>query len=130
MHEGGLTCLALEATEERYLIGAATDSSFAIYDTAQASGPDRAKSCLCKVDRTKREGHKYSVSCAAWYPVDSGLFVTGSYDRDVKVRHSFSWSELNILAVEFGHNIFAFPLSLTNLAVLAYVLAWSQANLP
>ena len=86
VHEGGLTCLSLELIESRYLLGAATDSSFAIYDTAQASAATSASSCcLCKVDRTKREGHKYSVSCATWYPIDSGLFVTGSWDWDVKV---------------------------------------------
>ena len=85
VHEGGLTCLCLELTENRYLLGAATDSSFAIYDTAIASTANEAQCCLCKVDRTKREGHKYSVTCTAWYPVDSGLFVTGSNDRDIKV---------------------------------------------
>ena len=85
VHEGGLTCLCLELTENRYLLGAATDSSFAIYDTANARTADESPCCLCKVDRTKRDGHKYSVTCTAWYPVDSGLFVTGSNDRDIKV---------------------------------------------
>ena len=84
-HEGGLTCLCLEETESRYLLGTATDSSVAIYDTTQASTSTASHCCLGKVDRTKREGHKFSVSCASWYPVDSGLFVTGSYDRDIKV---------------------------------------------
>lgn len=77
--------MSLELTEYRYLLGAATDSSFAIYDTAHASNFQDSPCCVCKVDRTSRHGHKFSVSCAIWYPVDSGLFVTGSYDRDVKV---------------------------------------------
>jgi DNA excision repair protein ERCC-8 len=38
-----------------------------------------------KVERRSPEAHRYSVSCVAWYPVDTGLFVTGSFDQDVKV---------------------------------------------
>ena len=26
------------------------------------------------------------MTCAAWYPIDTGLFVTGSFDKDVKVQ--------------------------------------------
>ena len=38
-----------------------------------------------KIDRNSPEGHKYSVSCVSWYPVDSGLFISGSYDNTIKV---------------------------------------------
>jgi DNA excision repair protein ERCC-8 len=30
-------------------------------------------------------GHSASVSSCCWYPVDTGLFVTGSYDHTVKL---------------------------------------------
>ena len=30
-----------------------------------------------------RAGHLFSVSCAAWYPVDTGMFFTGSFDCTV-----------------------------------------------
>lgn len=37
------------------------------------------------VDKQHRQGHKYAVSSAVWYPIDTGLFITGSYDHYVKV---------------------------------------------
>jgi hypothetical protein len=38
-----------------------------------------------KLDRYHRDAHKYSVVAAAWYPIDTGVFVTGSFDHEVKV---------------------------------------------
>lgn len=37
------------------------------------------------VDKQHERGHKYAVSSAIWYPVDTGLFVTGSYDHCINV---------------------------------------------
>ena len=31
------------------------------------------------------DGHTFLVSCVCWYPVDTGMFVTGSYDKTIKV---------------------------------------------
>lgn len=85
-HSGGLTSLSLELAESRYLLAAATDSSVAIYDTAHATLDPERNGCICTVDRNTPGGHRFSVSSVAWYPVDHGLFVTGSYDTDVKVK--------------------------------------------
>ncbi len=43
-----------------------------------------------KLDRGSPDAHKYSVTCAAWYPIDTGLFVTGSFDQEVKVSGQMS----------------------------------------
>lgn len=37
------------------------------------------------VKRGHPSAHRYQVTCLAWYPVDTGLFVTGSADQEVKV---------------------------------------------
>ena len=82
-HRGGLTCLAIELAESRYLLASATDSSVAIYDTARATLDPEKNGCICSVDRNTPGGHRFSVSTVTWYPVDHGLFVTGSTDTDV-----------------------------------------------
>lgn len=41
---------------------------------------------LFKVDRSNPDCHKFSVTTAVWYPVDTGMFVTGSFDHEVKVN--------------------------------------------
>ena len=37
-----------------------------------------------KVDRG-RLGHTFTVSSVVWYTIDTGLFVTGSFDKTIKV---------------------------------------------
>ena len=38
-----------------------------------------------KLDRSNAESHKYTVTSACWYPIDTGMFVTGSFDQEIKV---------------------------------------------
>ena len=77
--------------EQRYLLASASDTSVAAYDvlgetTGSTAGVAVAQlKPLFKLDRSVIGGHKYSVSCVTWYPVDTGLFVTGSYDHEIKV---------------------------------------------
>ena len=70
------------------------DAAVAAYDTAQGSRlqqPVPSQPGLTehdpvfKLDRGHPGGHKYVVSSAVWYPVDTGLFVTASYDHSVQV---------------------------------------------
>lgn len=87
VHNGGLTWLSLDTVEQRYLLGSATDGSVAAYDTVAPKDPKGRKRCLFSVDRRLPGAHKYSVSGVTWYPVDTGVFVTGSQDHDVKVSN-------------------------------------------
>lgn len=88
--------LALDRNESRYLLACGSDSSVAAFDVL--SPRQGAAICsLFKVDRLKVEGHKYSVSTAAWYPIDTGLFVTGSADETVKVRQAFRTSSISTM---------------------------------
>lgn len=38
-----------------------------------------------KLDRSNPDNHKYTTTCACWYPIDTGMFVTGSFDQEIKV---------------------------------------------
>lgn len=80
----------VDLTEGRYLLSAASDASAAIFDVQRASEFEvgglvaRHKSLLV-IDKQHQQGHKYAISSATWYPVDTGLFVTGSYDHHINV---------------------------------------------
>lgn len=55
------------------------------------------------------QGHKFGVSSAVWYPVDTGLFVTGGFDGHVKL-----WDANNadaVCAFEFGCKIHCVAMS-------------------
>jgi len=40
---------------------------------------------LFAIKRGHPSAHRYQVTSVVWYPVDTGLFVSGSADQDVKV---------------------------------------------
>lgn len=92
IHKKGITWLDLEQAENRYLLAGSADCSVAIYDVAQplsgdvqhSNGPGDYGSVL-KITSATPGCHQYSVSSVAWYPIDTGLFVTGSFDNQVKV---------------------------------------------
>lgn len=89
-HRGSINSLQVDLTEGRYLLSGAADASLAIYDiqraTDQEGGGLIAKhKPILHVDKQHQNGHKYAISTAIWYPVDTGLFVTGSYDHHINV---------------------------------------------
>lgn len=89
-HKGAVNSIQIDLTEGRYLLSGASDGSAAVYDIQQATGYDggglvaKHKS-LFVVDKQLEHGHQYGISSVFWYPVDTGLFVTGSFDHHVKV---------------------------------------------
>ena len=87
-HEGGITGLVLDNNDSRYLLASSSDSSFAAYDTTLSCSSEDAPQCLFRVDRGSRDGHAFAVTTAIWYPVDTGLLVTGSADNTVKASDS------------------------------------------
>ena len=81
--------LDLDPIEQRYLLSAAADASVAIYDTLEPSsdslyGYDMHKP-VCIITKQTPGAHRFAISSIAWYPVDAGLFVTGSFDQTVIV---------------------------------------------
>ena len=64
-----------------------------MYDVAQPSTSSGQRNSgsgdygsVLKITSANSDCHQYSVSSVAWYPIDTGLFVTGSFDHQVKVR--------------------------------------------
>lgn len=89
-HKGAINSLQIDLTEGRYLLSAASDASVAVYDVHRPSDFDgdgliTKHNCLFVVDKQHQLAHKYAVSSAIWYPIDTGLFITGSYDHHVNV---------------------------------------------
>uniref|UniRef100_A0A0D9V802 Anaphase-promoting complex subunit 4 WD40 domain-containing protein n=1 Tax=Leersia perrieri TaxID=77586 RepID=A0A0D9V802_9ORYZ len=79
----------VDLTERRYLLSGASDGSAAIFDVQNATeyeaGFIAKHKNIMLVDKQHENGHKFAVSMAIWYPVDTGLFVTASFDQYVKV---------------------------------------------
>lgn len=82
--------IQVDLTENRYLLSGASDASVAIFDIQRATeyeagGLIAKHKCLFVVDKQHESSHRYAISSAIWYPIDTGLFVTGSYDHRINV---------------------------------------------
>ncbi|XP_039125945.1 WD repeat-containing protein ATCSA-1-like [Dioscorea cayenensis subsp. rotundata] len=89
-HHGAVNSLQVDLIEGRYLLSGASDASAAAFDVQHATdregnGLIAKHKSLFVVDKQLEFGHKYAISSVLWYPVDTGLFVTGSLDHHVKV---------------------------------------------
>ncbi|KAK3913940.1 DNA excision repair protein ERCC-8 [Frankliniella fusca] len=84
----GVRTLDLDA-EGRYLLSGCSDGSIYIHDIYNFTGsPSFTANSVQVIDRNHKFAHKYSTECVQWYPQDSGLFVTGSMDKSLKVWDS------------------------------------------
>ncbi|XP_073281580.1 WD repeat-containing protein ATCSA-1-like [Primulina huaijiensis] len=89
-HRGSVDSLQVDLTEGRYLLAGAADATVAVYDVQRATNYEgggliaKHKSVFV-INKQHENGHKYAISSAIWYPIDTGLFVTGSYDHHVNV---------------------------------------------
>lgn len=97
-HRGSINSLQVDLTEGRYLLSGGADASVAVYDVQRATeyvgGTVAKHKSILVLDKQHEHGHKYAVSSAIWYPVDTGLFITGSYDHYISV-----WDTNTIQAV-------------------------------
>ncbi|KZV31577.1 DNA excision repair protein ERCC-8-like [Dorcoceras hygrometricum] len=89
-HRGSVDSLQVDLTEGRYLLAGAADATVAVYDVQRATSYEgggliaKHKSVFV-INKQHENGHRYAISSAVWYPMDTGLFVTGSYDHHVNV---------------------------------------------
>lgn len=88
-HRGAINSLQVDLTEGRYLLSGASDASAAVFDVQRASefegGLIARHKSIFVIDKQHELGHKYAISSAIWYPIDTGLFVTGSLDHHINV---------------------------------------------
>ncbi|KAL7606774.1 hypothetical protein Lser_V15G19089 [Lactuca serriola] len=89
-HRGAINSLQVDLTEGRYLLSGASDASLSVYDIQhttdyEGGGLIAKHKPILHVDKQHQNGHKYAISTAIWYPIDTGLFVTGSFDHHINV---------------------------------------------
>lgn len=75
----------LEGIEHRFLLSCAADGTIAIYDTALSRNPIVPAATITK---QFVGAHQSVVSCVSWYPVDTGIFLSGGHDEKLIVWDS------------------------------------------
>lgn len=73
---GFVNSMDIDNTVNRFLLCGGADSSIAVVDL------DSGKKVA---DVPAKTSHQFGVSKVLWWPLDNGLFVTGSFDKSVKI---------------------------------------------
>ncbi|KAL1921036.1 uncharacterized protein VTP21DRAFT_11671 [Calcarisporiella thermophila] len=98
-HHGTVSCLEIENVEGRYLLSGGADSSICLYDLEEPLNQNRIRiSAISKIPRNY--GHRYGVSGVSWYPFDTGLFITSSFDHTIKIWDTNLMKEACIFDLE------------------------------
>lgn len=66
------------------LVSGGADGSVCMWDL-DGTDHQRGLEPTASVPRSRTRSHRFGVSSVSFYPSDAGLFVTGSYDKTVKV---------------------------------------------
>nr|XP_060617512.1 DNA excision repair protein ERCC-8 [Anolis sagrei ordinatus] len=86
IHESGVNTLDIEHIENRYMLSGGSDGVIVLYDLQNLSG-NSCYTCkaVCTVGRSHPDVHKFSVETVQWYPHDTGMFTSSSFDKTLKI---------------------------------------------
>ncbi|XP_024539928.1 DNA excision repair protein ERCC-8 [Selaginella moellendorffii] len=81
---GAVNSLQIDPVEARYMLAGNGNGSISVYDISQPTTVEhysQKHEALFSIDKA----HRYSVSSVRWYPVDTGIFISGSFDKHINV---------------------------------------------
>ena len=103
-HEGSISYIDLENNEFRYLLATGTGRKVAIYDTwhlgRKSNSVFHKVSSVGEKESHKRFMHKKTINCVTWYPHDTGMFLTSSFDGTLKIWDSNTLKPAETLNLE------------------------------
>uniref|UniRef100_A0A8C5NUA2 DNA excision repair protein ERCC-8 n=1 Tax=Jaculus jaculus TaxID=51337 RepID=A0A8C5NUA2_JACJA len=86
IHDHGVNTLDIELVEGRYMLSGGSDGVIVLYDLENSSRqPYYTCKAVCSIDRSHHDMHSYSVETVQWYPHDTGMFTSSSFDKTLKV---------------------------------------------
>ncbi|OZJ02622.1 hypothetical protein BZG36_03832 [Bifiguratus adelaidae] len=99
IHRGPVSSLAIEKIDERYILSGGADSSIHIYDLWGEKTEIKTKiRPVASVSR--RFGHKFGISGVSWYPFDTGMFISSSFDNTIKIWDTNSLQDACLFDLE------------------------------
>ncbi|GBF93234.1 hypothetical protein Rsub_05966 [Raphidocelis subcapitata] len=88
---GEVLWLDIDPIEGRYALASAGDGAIEVFDLWDAnSGTGHAPLRLPPAGSIRQRNrpesaHRYAATCVCWYPVDTGMFVSGSADKTLRL---------------------------------------------
>ncbi|KAF2842880.1 WD40 repeat-like protein [Patellaria atrata CBS 101060] len=108
-HAAGVSSIAIDKFEGRYLLSGGSDSSISIWDLeawSETSDPSIYRP-LESVQRTSSQ-HRFGITHLSYYPFDSLAFLSSSYDHTVKIHSSetlTSSATFNLESIVYSHDM-------------------------
>lgn len=85
-HTSGVNSLDIDPVDGRYLLSCSSNSKIFIHDTATAYYSKNFKcEAVTAIDKNAKGNHQHSIETIQWYPQDTGMFLTSSADKTLKV---------------------------------------------
>ncbi|XP_034026405.1 DNA excision repair protein ERCC-8 isoform X2 [Thalassophryne amazonica] len=110
IHGNGVNTIDIETIEGRYMLSGSADGVIVIYDLDNYSGKSQYTcKAICTVGRSNPYVHKFSVETVQWYPYDTGMFVSSSFDKTMKVWDTETLKPAEVF--EFEGNVYSHHLS-------------------
>ncbi|NXG15946.1 ERCC8 protein, partial [Grallaria varia] len=86
IHGSGINTLDIEPVEGRYMLSGGSDGVIVLYDLENLSRkPSYTCKALFSVGRSHPDVHRFSVETVQWYPHDTGMFTSSSFDKTLKI---------------------------------------------
>lgn len=96
IHGSGINSLDIDPVEQKYMLSGGSDGVIAIYDLENATKKlQYTCKAICTVGRSHGHVHKFSVETVQWYPCDTGMFTSSSFDKTLKI-----WDTNRLLPAE------------------------------
>ncbi|XP_074425150.1 DNA excision repair protein ERCC-8 isoform X4 [Larus michahellis] len=74
------------AESTRSMLSGGSDGVIVLYDLENLSRkPNYTCRALCSVGRSHPDVHRFSVETVQWYPHDTGMFTSSSFDKTLKI---------------------------------------------
>ncbi len=83
-HDSSILCMDMDKAEDRYLLCGYVNGAIGILDVEDTAS--RMKHIFGVVLRIEPGQHKFGISGVAWNPLDTGMFVSSSFDKTIKVH--------------------------------------------
>ncbi|KAK3540419.1 hypothetical protein QTP70_030970 [Hemibagrus guttatus] len=110
IHGNGVNCIDIEVIEGRYMLSGGSDGVIVIYDLENSSKKSHYTcKAVCTVGRSNRHVHKFSVETVQWYPYDTGMFVSSSFDKSMKVWDTETLKPADVF--QFDGNVYCHHMS-------------------
>ncbi|XP_077571497.1 DNA excision repair protein ERCC-8-like [Stigmatopora nigra] len=110
IHANGVNTIDIEVIEGKYMLSGGADGVIVIYDLENLTGKTQYTcKAVSTVGRSSKYAHKFSVETVQWYPYDTGMFVSSSFDKTMKVWDTEILKPAEVF--EFEGNVYSHHLS-------------------